>query len=155
MESIIRRLNNVFSGTPWYGPSVLRILEDITHHDVYKIPYPGGHSLIDLLYHTNNWTRFVLNRIEKDPVLDVHYFEQNDWITIDPAKHTWENGVKELKELHHQLINALQQKNDELLREIVDERNYNYRFMLHGLTEHYIYHLGQMAYVKKWLEKTN
>ncbi len=153
MTSIIRRLNTVFSGTPWYGQPVLNVLESIHDVDVYQTPYNGGHSLIELLYHMINWTNFVLKRIEKDPVQDVRYFEQHDWITIDPAKHTWEKGMEALKASQQRLIDLLGQQDDELLREIVDERKYNYKFMLHGLADHYIYHLGQMAYLKKWLEK--
>jgi hypothetical protein len=31
----------------------------------------------------------------------------------------------------------------------VDERKYNFRKLLHGLIQHDIYHLGQIAYIKK------
>jgi hypothetical protein len=35
---------------------------------------------------------------------------------------------------------------------MVPTRSFNYRFMLNGLLQHNIYHLGQIAYVKKQLD---
>jgi uncharacterized damage-inducible protein DinB len=152
LESITRHLDNVFKGDPWYGRSVLPVLEEIKGHDVFKAPYAGGHSLIELLYHTLNWTNFVLKRVEKDPKQDIQHFMQQDWITIVPGTHTWAKGLKALKQSHKQLITLLQKKDDDLLTEMVEGRKFNYRVMLYGLTDHYIYHLGQVVYVKKWLE---
>jgi hypothetical protein len=59
--------------------------------------------------------------------------------------------VKQLKEAHEQIINLLRHKDDGFLSEMVDFRKYNFRFLLNGLIQHNIYHLGQIAYVKKLL----
>jgi hypothetical protein len=45
----------------------------------------------------------------------------------------------------------LKKKEDAFLEEKVDYRNYNFRFLLNGLVQHDIYHLGQIAYVGKML----
>lgn len=152
LESITRHLDNVFKGDPWYGRPVLPVLEEIKDCDVFKAPYKGGHSLIELLYHTLNWTNYVLKSVEKDPKQDIHYFLQHDWITIVPGTHTWAKGLKALKQSQKELVAALQQKDDDLLTEMVDGRKFNHRVMLYGLADHYIYHAGQIVYVKKWLE---
>ena len=65
--------------------------------------------------------------------------------------HTWARGLKELKEIHDRIVEVLQLKEDSFLDQKVDHRNYNFRFLLNGLIQHDIYHLGQIAYVKKWL----
>jgi len=45
----------------------------------------------------------------------------------------------------------LEKRDDEFLKEMVDYRKYDFRFLLNGLMQHNIYHLGQVAYLKKLL----
>jgi uncharacterized damage-inducible protein DinB len=151
IQSIISKLEDVLVGDPWFGRPVYALLREIDPATVYRKPNGKGHSLIELLYHTLNWVSFCLQAVENKPGADMHYFEERDWISIDPGMHTWEKGFAELKETHRQLIVLLQTKEDALLNETVPGRRYNYRVMLNGLIDHNIYHLGQIAYVKKFL----
>jgi hypothetical protein len=151
IQSIVRNLQNVLDGQAWYGRPVYAILEEVNAADVYKKPNGKGHSLIELLYHTLNWAAFVLEAVKESREKEVGYFEESDWITIDPARHDWQKGLAELKLVHRQLITILETKYDAFLKEIVAGRKFNYRFMLNGLIQHNIYHLGQVAYINKFL----
>jgi uncharacterized damage-inducible protein DinB len=149
IQSIIRNLENSLDGTPWYGRPVYAILREVDPSDAYKKPTPGSHSLIELLYHMITWAEFTLKRIEKDDTLDLAAFEKIDWRKIDPAVHNWDEALAAYIAAHQQIIAQLQTKNDDFLNEIVDYRNYNFRFLLNGLIQHNIYHLGQIAYLQK------
>ena len=60
--------------------------------------------------------------------------------------------MDELKGTHKKITDLLTQKKDDaFLSEIVPNRKYNFRFLLNGLVQHNIYHLGQVAYLKKLL----
>jgi uncharacterized damage-inducible protein DinB len=151
IRSIISNLQNVLDGEPWFGRPVYTLLAEIEEATVYTKPNEASHSLIELLYHTLTWAEFTLKRIEKDKIKDLAAFEAQDWITINPAIHTWENGLKQLKKIHEAIISRLQTKEDNFLNETVDYRNYDFRFLLNGLIQHNIYHAGQIAYLKKLL----
>ncbi|HLG39194.1 MAG TPA: DinB family protein [Chitinophagaceae bacterium] len=151
LSSIIRNLQNVNSGQPWYGRPVYEMLEEIDPAIVYKRPNKQ-HSLIELLYHMITWAEFTLRRIEGDKEKDMAAFEKLDWREIDPKKHTWQKGIAEFKTIHEKIIALLGKKDDAFLKEDVDYRKYNFRFLLNGLIQHNIYHTGQIAYVKKLLE---
>jgi uncharacterized damage-inducible protein DinB len=97
------------------------------------------------------WAEFTLRRIEKNDKEDLAAFEKIDWREIDPKLHSWKKGLAQFKEIHERIAQLLQDKNDEFLKEIVDYRQYNYRFLLNGLIQHNIYHAGQVAYVSKML----
>jgi hypothetical protein len=57
-----------------------------------------------------------------------------------------------LKATHNKIIDLLKHKKDDnFLGDIVPLRKYNFRFLLNGLIQHNIYHLGQVAYLKKML----
>jgi uncharacterized damage-inducible protein DinB len=150
-QSIIRNIQNVLNGEPWFGKPVFTILNEIDPKIVYKKPDADSHSIAELLYHMITWAEFCLRQVEKADKKLIEEIQSRDWRDINPSVHTWKGGLDELKFAHDQLIEALETKDDEWLKEKVHFRNFNYRFMLNGLIQHDIYHLGQIAYVKKLL----
>jgi uncharacterized damage-inducible protein DinB len=151
LQSIILGLENTLDGSPWYGRPVYQVLGEVQSSIAYEKPSPTSHSLIDLLYHMLTWAEFTLKRIEKDNINDLSAFEKLDWREIDPMLHDWDEALAAFVATHQQIIAILQTKSDEFLEEKVDYRDYNFRFLLNGLIQHNIYHLGQVAYVKKML----
>ena len=83
--------------------------------------------------------------------MDMSAFEKMDWRELNPKLHTRKKALAEFKAIHKKIIALLDKKDDDFLLEIVDYRKYNYRFLLNGMIEHTIYHLGQVAYLNKML----
>jgi len=152
IDYIITTLQSILNGEPWYGRSVMKILQEINPELVYKKPNAHSHSLLDLLYHMNTWADFALKRLEKEEEKDLAAFEKLDWREIDPKEHTWEKGLAQFKVTHDLIIELLETKDDEFLSSEVPYREYNFRFLLHGIIQHDIYHIGQIAYLKKLLD---
>ena len=158
IQLIIKRIENVNSGEPWFGRAVFIILDEVDAQKVYSKPVcPAGrpnnseHSMIELLYHMITWADFTLKRIEKDKINDLAAAEKLDWREINPKIHTWKRGLAEFKAINKKIIALLKKKDDAFLEEKVDYRKYNFRFLINGMTEHNIYHLGQIAYLNKML----
>lgn len=151
IRAVINNLKEVLSGEPWYGKSALILFNEIDPALAHRKPDDQSHSLIELLSHMVTWTEFTQHRLMKDQEMDAETVEALDWRNIDPAVHIWENGVAQFTEATHTIIRLLENSSDELLIEKVDYRNYNFRYLLNGLVQHNIYHLGQIAYVKKLL----
>ena len=150
-QYIIKSFESTLSGQPWFGRAVYEILEEVDEAKVNINPNGSDHSMIILLWHMNTWADFVLGSLENKTVDEMKAIEANDWREIDPKTHTWEKGIDQLKSTHKKIIDLLNQKDDDFLSEIVPTRKFNFRFMLNGLIQHNIYHLGQVAYVKKML----
>ncbi len=148
---IVLRLETALNGEPWFGRSAYSILKEINPALVFMKAGNGGHSLSDLLWHMITWAQFTLDRVEKKPEPDMPAFESLDWRPIDPSMNSWKNGIQEFKSVYEQIITLLKTKNDSFLEDKVEYRNYNFRFLLNGLIEHTIYHLGQIAYAQKQL----
>jgi len=151
VQSIIRNLQNTLSGQPWFGRALYPILEEVDVSKVYTKPNGTEHSLIELLYHMITWADFTLKRIQENDDMDLAAFEKTDWRVINAKTHTWKKGLAEFKAIHKKIVTPLEKKDDLFLKEKVDYRKYNFRFLLNGLIQHNIYHLGQIAYVKKLL----
>jgi uncharacterized damage-inducible protein DinB len=151
INNIINCFQNVNSGEPWFGRAVYEIMEEVDPAKASIKPDNSEHSLLDLLYHMITWADFTLKRIEKDKTNDLVAAEQSDWRTIDLKIHSWGKGLAKFKAIHKKIIALLKKKDDSFLKEKVDYRKYDFRFLLNGLVQHTIYHLGQIAYLKKML----
>jgi uncharacterized damage-inducible protein DinB len=150
LHSIIRNMDNVMYVRPWYGDAVMPMLKKI-HPAVVYINPKNSHAAIEILYHMIAWMHFAVDAVNgKDVKGEVGEIPQN-WRGIDPKVHTWNAALEELDQTHKQLIALLQTKDDSFLKEKLPSRDYNYRFLLNGLMQHNIYHLGQIAYLKNLL----
>ncbi len=150
VQSIITNLERVLTGQPWYGEAVMPMLRKI-HPAVAYINPKNSHAAIEIVYHMITWAEFTLSRVQKKQNYDLQTAEQMDWRIIDPKVQTWAKALDEFEQLHKQLIAELQTKADAFLSEMVDYREYNFRFLLNGLIQHNIYHLGQIAFLKNLL----
>ena len=149
--SIIKNFETTLNAQPWFGRAVYEILGEVDESKVQTKPNGTEHSLLELLWHMNVWAEFVLGSLENRSVDEMKTIEANDWRQIDPKTHTLEKGIEQLKSTHKKIVDLLNQKDDDFLSEIVPTRKFNFRFMLNGLVQHNIYHLGQVAYLKKML----
>ncbi|MEO8406538.1 MAG: DinB family protein, partial [Chitinophagaceae bacterium] len=132
LQSIIKDLQTVINGEPWFGRAVYELLEEIDPAHVADHPGNSGHSLLELLYHMITWTEFTVKRLEESKDMNAAETEKLDWRTINPAIHTWKKGVAAFRTANDQIIELLGKKNDSLLDEKVDYRTYDFRTLLHG-----------------------
>jgi hypothetical protein len=106
---------------------------------------------LNLLWHMNTWAEFTLANLEgKKRRRTGCLLRKKIGEISNRLEHSWKNGVNELKSIHSRIIESLSKKEDDsFLSDMVPTRQYNFRFMLNGLVQHNIYHLGQIAYIKK------
>jgi uncharacterized damage-inducible protein DinB len=151
IQYIRQSLLNILQGQPWHGRSVYSILGDVHPDKVHIKPGGESHTLLQLLYHMVTWTEFTRAQIQEEGNADPSYFERLDWREIDPSLHSWEAGLKEFRESNEKILKLLENKEDSFLGGMVASRQYNFRFMLHGLIDHHIYHAAQVAFICKLL----
>jgi uncharacterized damage-inducible protein DinB len=151
IPSFIRNLETTLSGQPWYGRAVFEILNEVEETKANIKPGGTEHSMNELLRHMNTWAEFVLGSLENRGSEEMKAIEVNDWRKIDPEVNSWEKALAEFKSIHKKIIENLSKRDDDFLKDMVPNRQYNFRFMLNGLVQHNIYHAGQVAYLKKML----
>jgi uncharacterized damage-inducible protein DinB len=149
---LIAQLKDAYEGEPWFGRNAKELLSEITEDIAFQKP-SEEHSNLELVYHMITWREFTISRLQALPGKDMNYFEQNDWQKLDHSnKALWQQGLNRLQETQNELISLLEKQEESLLEKSVSERTYNFRKLLHGLVQHDIYHLGQIAYIKKMLQ---
>lgn len=150
IENIINQLKESFNGDPWFGRSVVALLNEVDEELAFQKP-SGQHSMLELLWHMIVWREFTISRI-KPSGKSIAYFEEADWQKLDHSdKSLWQQGLQRLHQTQEELINVLQGLDDLILDKTVADRNYDFRKLLYGIVQHDIYHLGQIAYITKML----
>lgn len=149
---IAEQLKDTYMGHPWFGKNAKTLLAEAEAIDVFEEPN-GQHSILALLWHMITWRDFTLSRLRPDAEKNSTSYKENDWRELDRTnKSLWHESLKKLDTLHNELVEVLQQQQDRILIERVPERDYNFRKLLHGIVQHDIYHLGQIAYLIKLLK---
>lgn len=148
---LVAQLKDAFDGDPWFGRAGLTLLSEVTEEMAFQKPNEQ-HSIVELVWHMINWKEFAINCLQPIKEKGQHYYEENDWQNLDLSDITlFQRGLDQLKKSQHELLEILQMQQDSILEDMVTERTYTFRKLLHGVVQHDIYHLGQIAYIKKLL----
>ena len=150
---IIEQLRDMYQGDPWFGRNAKALLSEVDESIAFEKPN-DQHSIVELVWHMNNWHEFALSRIRKDYEQDVFYYEENDWRYLDHNDNSlWKSALSRFHEIHTELLKTIRELSEEILDKEVEGRRYTYRKLLHGILQHDIYHLGQIAFLVKLIKQ--
>lgn len=150
-ERILDELRRAWDGDPWHGDALRTILRGVPAHAAAARPLPGAHSVGEIVLHLAAWTREVTRRLR-------------DRVARDPADGdfppfaagSFDDAVDALGRAHLELLDAVEAfPAAELDQRVGDARDrplgagVSYAVMLHGIAQHYAYHAGQIAILRK------
>ncbi len=144
IDRIVRQLQKTFDQHPWYGPSVIKTFEGINPKIVHE-RHGSAHSIIELVLHMTSWRVFAIKRLQGDNTFEV------EPMMNFPAGGTWDAALDDLNESQQALVEITKAFPEHRLGELVPSKTqkYTYYTLLHGIIQHDIYHLGQIAYINK------
>ena len=156
--TIRERLLNVWADEPWYGSSSKKILEDVSAVEAAAHPLAGAQSIWETTLHMLAWTEETTSRLgggaKKDPA-------RGDWPKVtDTSAAAWSAATDALRAARYALLEALEKSHEEQLFTPVapsatagaaEGHKFTRAETVAGLVEHDVYHLGQVAMLKKAL----
>lgn len=150
-------LERVLDGDPWHGSNVLALLDNLAAVDAAVRPWPGAHSVWELVLHMTGWAEEVRARLGGAAAGEP---ADGDWPPIgDVTPARWKAAVTRLADAHRALAAAIRAAGDTVLdTPVVDHRDpasgtgLSHYLTLHGLVHHSTYHAGQIALVRKAVE---
>jgi uncharacterized damage-inducible protein DinB len=144
------QLQRAFEGPAWHGPSVLETLAGVTPEAAHTHPIAGAHSIWELVLHLGGTYRLVLRRLAGGaPQLTP----AEDWPPVpEPTAANWRDAVDALRSLNQQIRHAVRGFDPARLDQpITPEPPYPACTQFIGITQHDLYHAGQIAILKKAL----
>lgn len=145
LEHIINNLKECFDGKPWYGISMMERLNVIPREIVNEQTY-SSKSIAVLVQHIINWRIFLLKKLDGDAAYDLKIDSPEDWSeTFIKDQQEWEALKTKLVETQENLLEKLSVETEELLKKQVPGKKYTFLPILTSISQHDIYHLGQIA----------
>jgi uncharacterized damage-inducible protein DinB len=151
-----QRLLTVWNGEPWYGSSSSAILAGVTAAEALAHPLPGAQSIWETLLHMTAWTEETASRLaggeSKAPA-------RGDWPAVTGStQDEWMAAQGELLAARKALLHAIETSHEESLFIQVPKKGEQggtgatRAHTVSGLADHDVYHLGQIALLKKSLK---
>jgi uncharacterized damage-inducible protein DinB len=142
------QLRLALEGEAWHGPSVLEALADVSAEQASGHPIPNAHSIWELVLHIGSDYALVLRRLAGD---GRQLTAEEDWPPCPPATaENWQEAVQALRLLNQQLREAVRAFPAERLDEpLVPEVPYTAYTQFIGVTQHNLYHAGQISLLKR------
>lgn len=144
------QLRLVLEGGAWSGPSILEVIAGVSAEEAASHPIPSAHSIWELVLHITTDYSLVLRRLAGDgrPLAP-----EEGWPPCPPpTPGNWRHSVETLTRLNHQLRAAVRVfPVDRLDEPLVPEVPYTAYTQFIGVTQHNLYHAGQMSLLRQAL----
>ena len=147
------QLRRALEGEAWHGPSVLESLAGLSAAQAASHPIAGAHSIWELVLHLSSDYDLVLRRLAGD---GRQLTAAEDWPACPAStEENWQQTLQELKLLNKKLRQAVRDFPVERLDDpLVPEVPYTAHTQFIGVTQHNLYHAGQIALLKRALATT-
>ena len=141
IRRIARLLEQSCEGKPYYGPSVLKVLENVTAEAAAWKPRWSAHSIWQIVAHLTAELTYARQVVEgtAEPY-------GNTWPDVaDTSEQAWARAIADLKKANRALIRAVKKLDDLALDERPTHVRGPFYLMLHGTIQHTIFHAGQIS----------
>lgn len=144
---LAEQLQLAVAGSAWHGPSVLELLEGVSAVDAASHPVAGAHSIWELLLHIRSDYDLALRLLAGD---DTPLSASEAWPPCpDPSDAGWRRAVTDFARASERLQQAMRGFPDERLHDPLLDGEPDSAFVVFcGVTQHNLYHAGQIALLK-------
>ena len=150
LERIEDQMRRALEGGAWHGPAVLELLAGVTAAQAHARPIAGAHSIWELVLHLASAYRLVLRRLAGDA---RPLSPDEDWPPVpEPTEANWRAAVAALRQVNAEARRAVAAFDAARLDQpLVADPPYTAYVQFIGLTQHDLYHAGQVAILKRAL----
>jgi uncharacterized damage-inducible protein DinB len=150
IKNIIRQLREIQDGSLWFDQYFKDKIENLSDADALARPLSQVHSVAEHVSHMLEWRKECLLRF-KDIKTDLMN-SADDWKdNIELTKIGWANLKNAFYESTVTLIHALENQDDTYLETKFQDTDYNFHYLIEGIIQHDLYHLGQIGVTIKLL----
>ena len=141
-------LRRAYDGECWHGPPLREVLKRLTATTARSLRPPLAHSAWALVNHVSAWVEVVALRVIEWRAIATP--EAGDFPPVtDTSEGAWAAALDNLDRQHRRLLDVLAGLDPARLDETVPGKDYPTAVMLDGTAQHYAYHAGQIALLKK------
>lgn len=154
IEDIIRQLHELEEGSLWFDQSFKGKLDHLPSDLVFVRPVPGVHCVAEHVSHMIAWRKECMARFNgnKFDLMNT----PADWPEPENLQHIgWPSLKAQLYQSTLDLIRLFDGRDDEYLKVPFRDTEYNNHYLIEGILQHDIYHLGQIGVTLKLIDQVN
>ncbi|MBT8234575.1 MAG: DinB family protein [Bacteroidia bacterium] len=152
IERVVANAADCFDGKPWYGTSTMSIIDMVSYSQVNIRPEGFSKSIAGLLRHMIAWRVFTIKRLRGLAEFTIDSKSAENWNSSNVTEKEWKGLLKLLKKTQEALVDAFENLQSENLTQGVPGSIYNMDYLIRGIIQHDVYHLGQIAVLKDIIE---
>ena len=143
------QLRRAFEGNAWHGPAVKELLAEVSATQAAARPIASAHSIWELMLHIEAWENVAIAAISGIAMPKPMPPEQDFPKVTDKSEAAFKKANERLFEVNQKLGGAIEKFDAKRLEDTVPGRAYDFYHLFHGMTQHALYHAGQIALLKK------
>lgn len=142
-------LKSVIDGPAWHGPSAMETIEAMSAEQARSKPLKNAHSVWELALHMIAWQEYAIRVVDGSQEAPLE--GEADWPKLPdpPTEQAWDIAKRKLEGGMRELRERVMHLDEDRMRARVPGRDFPLKVLLHGIVHHHVYHVGQMALVKK------
>ncbi len=153
IENFVRQLKELQDGSLWFDQCLKDKLDSLSDAIAFARPHKAVHSVAEHVSHMLAWRKECILRFtgSKTDLMNA----PNDWIPNQALQNIgWTALRNNLYDSTQAMIELIQGKEDSYLDTVFQDTDYTFKYLIEGIFEHDIYHLGQIGVTLKLLQAT-
>ena len=146
-QRILEHYDGVLSGNAWHGDPVWEVLDGISAEQAAARPVASAHTIWEIVMHMKFWEDVVTRRLAGERAGLVE--ELNFPPMPAPTEDNWRTTLNDFRGSNRRFREALTNFDPAKLNELTAAGKRTYYGEAHGIIEHHVYHLGQIALLRK------
>ncbi len=154
IKDFVASYGELFNGETWYGNSIMKSLENVAVQFWNEKPKNTKKTIAEIVCHIIDWRYFVIEKLKENTFFDIKLNSKADWRENVSVRTTEEKEsmFSELKKSQETLIGLVKEKDTLWLEEKTMGKAYSNKYMLEGILQHDVYHLGQINLINSQLK---
>lgn len=154
INNLIRQLNEIQDGSLWFDQCFKNKIDNLSDDEALRRPLPQIHSVAEHISHMLEWRKECVRRFKglKTELMN----SPDDWKgNIELSAFGWTNLKNALYNSRLELIELFRNQEDTYLENKFLDTEYNFHYLIEGIIQHDLYHLGQMGITIKLLNENS
>ena len=147
-------MNEIQEGSRWFDQSFENKIDNLSDDDALTRPIPKIHSVAEHISHILEWRKECILRFKglKTELMN----SPDDWKSnTELSEFGWTNLKNALYNSRIELIDLFANQDDTYLENKFLDTEYNFHYLIEGIIQHDLYHLGQIGITIKLLNENN
>lgn len=150
VERILDQYDRAMNGDAWHGDPVWKILEGIPAEQAACRRAANTHAIWELVSHMTYWETEVCRRISGLPSRPAK--ELNFPAVPEATAENWNSSLNQFRRSNADFRQAVSKLDPSRLDQAPEGRVKTIYVEVHGVIQHHIYHAGQIAILRKFLD---